>query len=364
MQNLTVSSQLVAQKNNAKTATVAANADQASAGAPTDGTPDSTADAFGKMLAQQVALAKPGKAEEIVAALKDGKAKGDDAQGEDTAAVNPQIFFLDPNALPMQKFVASNANANAASQSAFAQGVPSAASAIAGKELPVESGKAAGVAATRVPEADDVSEQASPDALNPSFDLVLAEKKAAIQPDASTQTNVPVAAAQTPAIAANADTKAAADQKLTVPQQVGSEDWGSGLGDKVVWMVGNQTRGAEIHLNPPALGPLEVRVSIADGQANLSFMTHHAAVREAIEAATPRLREMLGDTGISMGNVSVDVGSFSQQQSQQQQQTASSNGSGNANAWFSLSGEPDSSVNTFTTFVQPSRGRGVVDYFA
>lgn len=364
MQNLTVSSQLVAQKNNAQAPTAASNADPASNNAATDEAPESAANVFGKILAQQVAMSKPSKDEALVTALKD-RAKDTDASDGATAvdAAN-QILYLDPNALPMQKFLASNANSNAASKSAFADGVPSAMSAISGKELPVGNGKSAGVAAlTQGAQAPDVSDQADATAVDQSFGLLLADKQQSSSPtDVSTEVNPAMSAVQTQANTVT-DVKAPSDQSLSVPQKVGAEDWGTGLGDKVVWMVGNQTRGAEIHLNPPALGPLEVRVSITDGQANLSFMTHHAAVREALEAATPRLREMLGDNGISMGSVSVDVGSFAQQQSQQQQ-ASSSNGSSGSNAWFTMPGETDSSVNTFTTFVQPGRGRGAVDYFA
>jgi len=101
----------------------------------------------------------------------------------------------------------------------------------------------------------------------------------------------------------------------TIEAPVSSPAWNSGLGEKVVWMVNQQHQGIELHLNPPSLGPLEVRISMSDGQANLSFMSHHLPVREAIESATPRLREMLGESGISLGNVSVNNGSFAQQQS-------------------------------------------------
>ncbi len=106
-----------------------------------------------------------------------------------------------------------------------------------------------------------------------------------------------------------------------IPQQVGSPHWETGLGDRVVWMIGSQTQTAQLHLNPPSLGPLEVRVSMSDGQANLTFMTHQVVVKDAIDAATPRLREMMGEGGVQMGSVSVNVGNFSQQQQQSQQQS-------------------------------------------
>lgn len=105
-----------------------------------------------------------------------------------------------------------------------------------------------------------------------------------------------------------------AQPSSNIPQAVGHSAWGGMLGERMVWMVGQQHQGVELHLNPPSLGPLEVRLSMSDGQANLSFATQHLPVKEAIESATSRLREMLGESGISLGSVSVNMGSFTQQQ--------------------------------------------------
>jgi flagellar hook-length control protein FliK len=159
-------------------------------------------------------------------------------------------------------------------------------------------------------------------------------------------------------------TSPAAIPVLEIPQRIDSGQWGSGLGDKVVWMVGSQTQGAELRLNPPALGPLEVRVSMSDGQATLSFMTPHAPVREALEAAAPRLREMLGDSGISLGNVSVNVGTFAQQQpgSQEHSQQKSS-----TDHWLSTFNEGDDNVDPAAPIeasVRYLRDGGMVDLFA
>lgn len=149
---------------------------------------------------------------------------------------------------------------------------------------------------------------------------------------------------------------------LEIPQRVDSSQWGNALGDKVVWMVGSQSQGAELRLNPPALGPLEVRVSMNDGQATLSFVTQHAPVREAIEAATPRLREMLAESGISLGGVSVNLGTFAQQQpgSQEQFQQRSS-----AGHWSTNFDEDDAGfAPQAPTSVRYLRDGGMVDLFA
>lgn len=192
------------------------------------------------------------------------------------------------------------------------------------------------------------------------FEALLADKKAVpVMPDAAGALATPASAAHVQTAPVSPTGSHGVKQpEMTVPQQVGAEGWGAGLGDKVVWMVGNQTRGAEIHLNPPALGPLEVRVNVSDGQANLSFMTHHASVREAIEAATPRLREMLNDSGIGMGSVSVNVGSFSQQQMPSRDPEHAGAG------WPSLADESFAVVDTPVAVVRPLHGRGMVDLFA
>lgn len=101
---------------------------------------------------------------------------------------------------------------------------------------------------------------------------------------------------------------------LSVAPRVGSAEWGGAVGEKVLWMAGQSRQVAELHLNPPNLGPLEIRLTINSDQASAMFVSHHAAVREAIEAALPRLREMLADSGITLGNTTVGSESFNQQQ--------------------------------------------------
>lgn len=101
---------------------------------------------------------------------------------------------------------------------------------------------------------------------------------------------------------------------LPVAPRVGSAEWGGAVGEKVLWMANQNHQVAELHLNPPNLGPLEVRLTINNDQATAVFVSHHSAVRDAIETALPRLREMLADNGIMLGNASVGSESFGQQQ--------------------------------------------------
>lgn len=106
---------------------------------------------------------------------------------------------------------------------------------------------------------------------------------------------------------------------LPVAPRVGAAEWGGAVGEKVLWMANQNHQVAELHLNPPSLGPLEVRLTVSNDQASALFVSHHSAVREAIETALPRLREMLADSGIMLGNAMVSSESFSQQQAFDQQ---------------------------------------------
>jgi len=82
--------------------------------------------------------------------------------------------------------------------------------------------------------------------------------------------------------------------------------WQQSFGEKVLWMVNKNIHSAEIKLNPPELGRLEVKISMQQhDQTSISFTSQNHQVRELIEAALPRLREMLNDSGLNLSDVEV-----------------------------------------------------------
>ncbi|MCW9079178.1 MAG: flagellar hook-length control protein FliK [Gammaproteobacteria bacterium] len=87
---------------------------------------------------------------------------------------------------------------------------------------------------------------------------------------------------------------------MGVPQQVGGKGWSGAIADRLMWMVQGDQQFARLQLNPPHLGPLEVRVSVHQDQTSVSFLAQHAAVREALEAALPRLREMFDQQSLQL----------------------------------------------------------------
>lgn len=103
--------------------------------------------------------------------------------------------------------------------------------------------------------------------------------------------------------------------------------WGEDFSQKVVWMVKQDQQSAQLTLNPPQLGPVEVSIHMGpDSKATATFISPHAEVREAIEAALPRLRDMMTAAGVSLGQTNVgSESSMAQQQMAQQQQQQQQN---------------------------------------
>jgi flagellar hook-length control protein FliK len=94
--------------------------------------------------------------------------------------------------------------------------------------------------------------------------------------------------------------------------EVGSGEWGQALGRQMLHMGKAGEQVAELQLNPPGLGPLKVTLSMNDNQVQAMFVSAHASVRAAVEAALPQLRSTLADNGISLGDTSVNSGSQQQ----------------------------------------------------
>jgi flagellar hook-length control protein FliK len=94
-----------------------------------------------------------------------------------------------------------------------------------------------------------------------------------------------------------------------ITPELGSAGWGKALGQQISWMVAGTHQTAELHLHPADLGPLQVVLSVENNQAELMFVSREPAVREAIEAAMPQLKQMLSEAGIGLGQTSVSADS-------------------------------------------------------
>ena len=119
--------------------------------------------------------------------------------------------------------------------------------------------------------------------------------------------------------------------------RVGTPAWDQQLGQKVVWMAAGGDQSATLTLNPPDLGPLQVVLTVTTDQADAAFMSAQPEVRQALEAAMPRLREMMSEAGIAFGSATVSAGTPEQQN--QGERAASGERRGNGQGGGAAGGE-------------------------
>lgn len=151
-----------------------------------------------------------------------------------------------------------------------------------------------------------------------------------------------------------------------IPETVGKSDWGQGMGKQILWMVNQNISRAEIKLNPAHLGPLEVRIDMDNDQVNVAFSSRHADVREAVEQALPRLREMLEEKGLNLSNTDVSQHSFAEQRQNAFAQADQNNSGLSSGRSFEARDDqlPDDTGQVpLTQAISDASNSGLVDYY-
>ncbi|MCK9719035.1 flagellar hook-length control protein FliK [Pseudomonas syringae pv. syringae] len=122
-----------------------------------------------------------------------------------------------------------------------------------------------------------------------------------------------------PARAAAAPAAPLMNQPLAMHQS----GWTEGIVDRVMYLSSQNLKTADIKLEPAELGRLDIRINMApEQQTQVTFMSAHMGVRDALESQMSKLRESFVQQGL--GNVDVNVSDQSQQQAQQQAQEQAS----------------------------------------
>jgi flagellar hook-length control protein FliK len=141
------------------------------------------------------------------------------------------------------------------------------------------------------------------------------------------------------------------NNQSTINTPFGGPDWTPALNQRITWMVRDQLQNASITINPPHLGPIEVRLQTDQAQqTSVQFFSNHADVRQAISDSLPTLREMMSQSGLQLGQADVSSGG----QSNSQQSSASENRRNNAPELIS----PTSAAT------EVSQGVGLINTFA
>lgn len=202
------------------------------------------------------------------------------------AAVDPQPQAAEPAAAELPALAAVTASPVAATQALPAQEA----------DASVAAAIPPAVQAASRPDVPAVP-SAQPEAVAADVQTPVATVEQA-QPAAQTHVAAPPAHA-----APNGDAPAV----VRVDTPVGGRGWDAEVGQKIVLLANRQESRAELTLTPPQLGRVEVTISVSGDQTSAAFVSASPAAREALEQALPRLREILAEAGITLGQASVNA---------------------------------------------------------
>ncbi|WP_415770620.1 flagellar hook-length control protein FliK [Pseudomonas sp. LB3P38] len=186
---------------------------------------------------------------------------------------------------------------------------------------------------------------------------------------ASSDTRVDDFANRLAALTQAATPKTANALPVNQPIAMHQSGWTEEVVNRVMYLSSANLKAADIQLQPAELGRLDIRVNmVLDQQTQVTFMSAHPSVREALDGQMHRLRDMFAQQG--MGQVDVNVSDQSrgwQGQGQEQAQQGQSQG-GRTNASGGRLDSMDEELAPTVAEVAASTtsviGSSAVDYYA
>jgi flagellar hook-length control protein FliK len=103
-------------------------------------------------------------------------------------------------------------------------------------------------------------------------------------------------------------------QKVTVDPQllqainIARNDAAKVLQEKVSMMLNLNNQEAEIRLDPRELGSMQIRIRTDAEQAQVNFVVQNQQAKDLLEESMPKLREMLAEQGIELGESNIQHG--------------------------------------------------------
>ncbi|USD38631.1 flagellar hook-length control protein FliK [Ferrimonas sp. SCSIO 43195] len=154
------------------------------------------------------------------------------------------------------------------------------------------------------------------DAALPTADTQLANSAAAVEAAEAAELDLDpqlrLQQARTPEARVQAHQQLQHDPAAALRQPVAAERMAPELRERMMMMINSRTSQAEIRLDPPELGALQVKIQMNGDQAQVQMHAAQAQTREMVEQALPRLREMLAQQGITLADTHISHGSGGQ----------------------------------------------------
>mgnify|MGYP002700260522 FL=1 len=84
------------------------------------------------------------------------------------------------------------------------------------------------------------------------------------------------------------------------------KDFADAVKDKVMVMINQKIQQVEIQLDPPEMGNIHVRVNLQNEQAAVQFIVQNQQAKEALEQNMGKLRDMLAENGVDVGDANIE----------------------------------------------------------
>lgn len=180
---------------------------------------------------------------------------------------------------------------------------------------------------------------------------------------ASSDTRVEGFADRLAALTQAATAKTANALPVNQPIAMHQSGWTEEVVNRVMYLSSANLKAADIQLQPAELGRLDIRVNmIPDQQTQVTFMSAHVGVREALDGQMHRLREMFAQQG--MGQVDVNVSDQSRGSQEQAQQGQGARTSAAGNRLEPMADESPADIAEVAASATRVMGSSVVDYYA
>ncbi|AWY40680.1 flagellar hook-length control protein FliK [Pseudomonas putida] len=273
---------------------------------------------------------------------------------------DPEADPLD--ALPAVRMAMEQSGHVSASSQAQPKAAPTPAQAQADGEQTSAQNFAAGMASMLdVQTSKDSTSQGGDKAFSGLIDDGLKDLKSA-----SSDTRVDDFANRLAALTQAATPKTANAIPVNQPIAMHQSGWTEEVVNRVMYLSSANLKAADIQLQPAELGRLDIRVNmVPDQQTQVTFMSAHPGVREALDGQMHRLRDMFAQQGMGQVDVNVSDQSRGSQQGQEQaQQSQSGRTNASGGRLDAMDDELTPAIAEVAAPVTSVIGTSAVDYYA
>ncbi|MBE0456836.1 flagellar hook-length control protein FliK [Pseudoalteromonas prydzensis] len=130
------------------------------------------------------------------------------------------------------------------------------------------------------------------------------------------------------------------------------------LQERVSALLSINNKEAEIRLDPPEMGSMQIRIRSDAEQAHINFVVQNQQAKEALEQSLPRLRELLAQQGIELGESSI------QQGNSQAEHGADGQQNGQGQSANQQQNEQQDSVTQQSSAATGQQSSSSIDYYA